>query len=73
MIDASTGESVNYRVPHCCRHAFATRLLEETGDFKLVQQWLGHASITTTARVHAKVLIPRMMDAASILAKRRGT
>ena len=34
--------------PHLFRHASAMRILDETGDLKLVQRQLGHASIITT-------------------------
>jgi len=44
-------------VPHALRHTCATRLLAMTGDIKLVQEWLGHRDIKTTAQVYAKVLI----------------
>jgi integrase len=40
---------------HDFRHDFATNLLRETGNLKLVQRTLGHADIKTTAR-YAHVL-----------------
>jgi site-specific recombinase XerD len=40
--------------PHKFRHAFATRLLEETSDLAMVQDALGHSSPETT-RVYAQV------------------
>lgn len=54
-------------VIHSLRHTCATRLLETVGDIKLVQEWLGHTSIITTARTYAHVQTHRMVDAAALL------
>jgi site-specific recombinase XerD len=34
--------------PHTLRHTFATNLLQETGNIRLVQKALGHARLSTT-------------------------
>ncbi len=39
---------------HSCRHTFATRLYQKTGDLHLVQRALGHRQITTT-EIYARV------------------
>ncbi len=46
--------------PHSFRHAFATKLLNETGDLALVQDMMGHESPETT-RVYAQVNRERML------------
>lgn len=48
-------------VIHALRHTCASRLLEETGNLKLVQEWLGHADIATTAAIYTKVMPKQRM------------
>lgn len=48
--------------PHSLRHAFATKVLETTGDLAVVQDMLGHSSPATT-RIYAKVSSKRLRDA----------
>lgn len=48
--------------PHRLRHTVATRVLEQTGDLRIVQELLGHTNLSTTA-VYTQVA-PRRLRAA---------
>jgi integrase len=57
----SDAEVVDFRF-HDLRHTFATRMLRQSRDLKLVSRLLGHKSIETTSR-YAHVLVDDMRNA----------
>jgi integrase/recombinase XerC len=53
---------MKYYNPHALRHRVATNLLNETGNMKAIQDFLGHKHFSTTADTYAHLATDKLIE-----------